>query len=255
MGKLSRIPSRAGWLVVLVATLTVSGWSLFWVARRWGVPPLVAGCLSACFDGVALLAAGYSLDAIRDGHTDRWPRGVTFAFAAASAYVNSLHATLSHELPSARLAWAVPPLGAVIAYDLHNRRERAKARARYGAQFPAPMPSFDIWAWVLFPVQTLTVVREIVMRRVTALAANTPAKPSKPMPKPQTTVSPPANPAEPNAVTNPAEPEPNVISMTGRAKPSEVRAWAKRNGYDIGDRARIPGHIWEAHRSAPTARS
>ena len=37
-----------------------------------------------------------------------------------------------------------------------------------------------------------------------------------------------------------------MIDMAKTAAVSEVRAWAKSNGYDIGDRGRLPTEVWDA---------
>jgi len=36
----------------------------------------------------------------------------------------------------------------------------------------------------------------------------------------------------------------------GGASPSDVRAWARRNGYEVGARGRLPADVWEAYRLA-----
>ena len=38
--------------------------------------------------------------------------------------------------------------------------------------------------------------------------------------------------------------------MAKRAAVSEVRAWAKDNGFDIADRGRLPGEVWDAWAAA-----
>lgn len=37
-----------------------------------------------------------------------------------------------------------------------------------------------------------------------------------------------------------------MIGMAKRASVSEVRAWAKEQGFELGDRGRLPADIWEA---------
>jgi hypothetical protein len=131
------------------------------------------------------------------------------------------------------------------------------------------MPSFDLWAWLLFPFATLTHLRTIVASRANALtAASTASNRSNPAVRPSKLAAKPANatvsadisePANtnanqdanlPNAAPDPANTQDNVVSMADRPAPREVRAWAQANGYKIGDRARIPGEIWEAYRAA-----
>lgn len=38
--------------------------------------------------------------------------------------------------------------------------------------------------------------------------------------------------------------------MASSAAVSEVRAWAKTNGFDIGDRGRLPAEVWDAWTAA-----
>ena len=37
-----------------------------------------------------------------------------------------------------------------------------------------------------------------------------------------------------------------MIVMAKRAAVSEVRAWAKEQGFELGDRGRLPAEVWEA---------
>lgn len=244
--KFKALPARIGWLVILSSALWVSGWSLYYIARHWGVPNQVAIFFSACYDGVALLSADYALRAVRDGASDRWPRTLVIVFALCSAYLNSLHAVIGHETSAARLAWAAPPVAAVIAYDLHTRSERRKAKIRYGAIYARPMPGFGPLTWALFPLSTFNVLRTIVERRRLALenTAN-----DADTPKTKTVISGKAEPAisaQPKRISA----APNVISISDRPSPRVVRAWAKQNGYQVGDRARISQQIWDAYAEA-----
>jgi Protein of unknown function (DUF2637) len=167
MGKFIR---RTGWLVILVGALWVSGWSLYTIARHFGVPWPVAIFASASFDGVAWLAADNALSELKDNAPDTWPRTAVWLFALGSAWVNSWHAILWHEPEVARTFWVVPPLAAVVAYDLHLRKERRKAQARIGKIYPRPLPSWGSLTWLLFPYSTLTALRGLVAGRRTALA-------------------------------------------------------------------------------------
>jgi len=170
MGYLKAFPRRSLWIVILCASLYVSGWSLFSVARHMGVPLYVAVCSSACFDGVALLAGIYSIQAVKDERSDYWARTIVLTFAGISAYINSLHAKIGHEMNGAWLFWAILPIGAVVAHSLATQKERQKARARQGKRYPAPLPKWGLSAWLLFPLVTLDGLRGIVGARFIALA-------------------------------------------------------------------------------------
>lgn len=41
--------------------------------------------------------------------------------------------------------------------------------------------------------------------------------------------------------------------MTKKAAVSEVRAWAKQQGFDLGDRGRLPAEVWSAWDSRRTS--
>jgi hypothetical protein len=53
--------SRAGWLIVAGAALTLSAYSLYWVSRRYGLPVPLAAIVSAAFDGAAIVCCDLSL--------------------------------------------------------------------------------------------------------------------------------------------------------------------------------------------------
>jgi hypothetical protein len=53
--------ARWAWVVVLGTALALSWWSLDALARRYGMPELLAGMVSATFDGAALVAADLAL--------------------------------------------------------------------------------------------------------------------------------------------------------------------------------------------------
>ena len=248
--RLSALPGRIGWLVILTGALWVSGFSLYWLARTWGVPIQVAVFFSASYDGVALLAASYALGAVRDGASDRWPRFLVISFAGCSAWLNSQHAVLAHEASAARLAWAVPPIAAAVAYDLHTRSERRKALVKYEATYARPAPHFGAMTWLLFPLSTIDVLREIVKRRRLALTEReTAAVTAKPQPERQKV-------AESNPRKAIAKQPSNVIKLDGvkpklsRAQSRAIREWWRDQGNQIGDRGTIHWHVIRAYYNA-----
>lgn len=163
------VTSGSLWLIVLGTILSVSAYSLFVVARHFGVPWFIAIGFSTCLDGLALLAANYSVRYAQEGLSGTLPRTVVRLFALTSAFVQTFHSRLGHELPGSWVLWASLPVGAVLLYEIHIRWERRKALARAGQIHPAPLPSFGIMTWVLFPLTTLTYLREIVEQRRGAL--------------------------------------------------------------------------------------
>jgi Lsr2 protein/uncharacterized protein DUF2637 len=240
--------SRLLWLVVLAPVLVISGYSLFWVARSLGVPPSIAIGMSTCFDGAALLCANYSLKYALDGLSGSAPRAAVRVFALVGAYIQTLHARIGHEPPGSAVLWASLPIIAVIVYEVHIRWERRKALARAGVAFPAPLPAFGIVSWVLFPLKTLTSMRNIVGKRgdaVTNAAANifiVPAnEPSNTTLTANSASEPPSLPSQPRPVRISAKP----ITANGHAP--AIRAWAREQGIEISDRARIRRDVIEQY--------
>jgi len=153
------------WLLVLVVALSISAYSLYYVARILGVPKLFAAGFSTAYDGVALIAADKALQFAKEGKSGSFPRVVMVIFAALSAFLNSLHAIFGHENPLAIPMWAGLPIAAVAAYEIHTSQERARANARNGHAYPAPVPKYGGWGWCLFPLKTLNGLRDIVSAR------------------------------------------------------------------------------------------
>jgi Protein of unknown function (DUF2637) len=161
--------SRFIWLLVLVPILGVSAYSLFWVARHFGVPPEIAIFMSTCFDGAALVGADYSLKYATAGLSGGTPRTFVRTLALVSAFLQTFHARLDHQPPGAWLMWASLPIIAVVLYDIHIKFERRKALARAGIVYPSSLPQYGLTRWILFPGKTLTDFRSIVAARSAAL--------------------------------------------------------------------------------------
>lgn len=158
--------SRFGWLAVAGAALAISTWSLFWVGRHFGLPVPIACLVSASFDGAALVSADLALRYARThGDSGFLPRFFVFVFAGSSAYLNSTHAGLAGFPNPARVLFAVPPIVAVVVFELHDRWERRRFR-RAAGRVPAALPAFGMWAWCLFPRQTLHNVKAVVEFRM-----------------------------------------------------------------------------------------
>lgn len=164
-GIVKGIGNRFGWLMVLGATLTMSDYSLFYVARHFGTPPVFAVLGGVIFDGAAILFADYSLKHARAGSSGSGPRIGVLLCAGLSAFLNSQHAVIAHQIAAARLFWAAPPVIAVTAYEFHIKWERRRALANAG-RVPADLPVFGKWAWALFPVKTFRIARTVVRYRL-----------------------------------------------------------------------------------------
>lgn len=160
---------RLIWLLVLAPILAVSAYSLYWVARHFGVPWFIAIAVSTCFDGVALLSADYSLKYAQAGMSGSMSRMAVWAFAGIAAFLQTFHARIGGEPPGAWIMWAMLPIGAVVVFEQHIRFERRKSLARAGHTYPAPLPKWGVARWLLFPFATLNDLRDLTVARSGAL--------------------------------------------------------------------------------------
>lgn len=209
--------TRSGWLIVTGACLTLSAWSLYFVARHYGVPAPIAVIVSACFDGAAILSADLALRYARSSDSGTGPRLGVLAFAGLSGWLNSQHAVMVHDPSPARVLYAAPPVIAVIIFEFHTRFER-RAALRNAGRVPAALPALGRWAWVLFPLRSLGTIRAIVAYRLSVIRArNMPGGP----------------------VTVPAVP----------ASPRVIRQWARSAGISVPARGKLPAEIIAAYKS------
>jgi hypothetical protein len=158
------------WLLVLAVALSISAYSLYYVARLLGVPKMFAIGFSTAYDGVALIAADKSLQFAQEGKSGAFPRMVMILFAGLSSFLNSLHAILGGESILAIPMWAGLPLAAVAAFEIHTAQARMKAHMRNGRQYPAPMPVWSGHQWILRFLHTLDQYRTVSSQRAEALA-------------------------------------------------------------------------------------
>jgi hypothetical protein len=279
------------WLIILVPILGVSAYSLYAIGRFLGAPWFIAIAFSTCFDGVALLAARYSVMYAQAGLSGSMPRTTVRVFAAIAAFLQTFHARIHHGPPGSWILWASLPIGAVLVYEIHIRWERRKALAKNGQIYPAPLPQFGFMTWILFPISTLDKFREIVVARRGALiiAANTVTadftreasrvrntrEDVRAAPRPsslavaeeeaevvdQTVVEEHRqrrqHPA-PRPAPRPITVIPGAVSTGRRKRPKDImRQWLKANGHpELGDFGRIPLPMQEEFYAAhPEARA
>ena len=272
--------TRFMWLLVLVPILGVSAYSLYFVGRHFGVPPVIAMAISTCFDGACIVSADYSLKYAQAGMSGGFPRFFVRVCALVSAFLQTFHARIGHELPGAWIMWAALPIIAVCLYETHIRFERRKALARSGTVYPAPLPHFGAAGWVLFPLSTLNQLRDITKARGDALLTASRAavtdfareasriRPTLEALKPEKTVSgeviePDAEPAAKPA----ARPASKVVGedvvqehrqrREGRTEwqmrhsPTiHMRQWLRENGYPVGERGRITQDLKQKYEEA-----
>lgn len=218
---LSRLLTRMDWLAVLVPALGMSCWSLYFVARSWGVPPWIAGGVSACFDGLALVCADLALRYARThGDSGLGARLVMLAAMAVSAYLNSQHALIDHDPWAARVLYAGPPVAAVLAFELAMRYQRRGALRAAGRVAPA-LPVYGRMAWALFPLRTMRSLRAVVAQKIEHTEAEATGRSARP-------------------VLDPADAR-------------RVRAWARQNGMNVAASGPLPEHVIAAHAAALTS--
>lgn len=244
-----KLVNRSLWLVVLGVILTISAYSFYVIARKLGVPPIIAIGVSTCFDGVTLLAANYSVRYTADGLSGSFPRAVVRIAALLTAYLQTFHAITKDGYSKSWVIWASLPIAAMVVYEIHIRWAKRKALINGNATFPAPLPSFGFITWCLFPRDTLANLRQVVERRRQAVLAHSLAhaqiiSDSAQLISVQKDDS--AIPQKPKrAIASSAYP-----SGHRDAPVLHIRLWAKQQGYEIGERGRIRPSIVSAYNSA-----
>ena len=217
--------TRFSWVPALLASLAISTYSLYWVARAWGMPPVLASLVSTIFDFASLTFADLSLRIARThGDSALMPRIAVIFLAAGSAWLNSYHPLLAgHTAVGARLLYAAPPVITVWLFEAHMRYERRSALKRAGRVAEA-LPVFGRWAWLLFPLRTLGALRSVVASRLESIAQ--------------------AN----GIVVNSVKPQP--ASLSGALPVKKIRYWAKLQGFDVPDRGPLRQEIVNAYESS-----
>lgn len=248
---LKDLGNRFGWLLVLGATLTMSNYSLYFVARHFGTPPLFAILAGAIFDGAALLFADYSLKHARAGSSGSGPRLAVLICAGLSAFLNSQHAVILNQIPAARVFWAAPPIIAVLAYEFHIKWERRRALANAG-RIPPDLPAFGKWAWLLFPIKTFRISRTIVKFRLgIVLARHTPGidRGNAPVPVTGSMEITAGNGVSGGTFLNSAGTfldTSGTLGNVGELNASsmrDARVWARANGYPVNVRGPLPANV------------
>lgn len=217
---LEKMLGGIGWIIVAVAALALSAWSLFYVARYYGLPIPLAAIVSTVFDGAAIVCGDLALKYARThGDGGFGPRMSVFILGGISAFLNMQHAVISHDPFAARILYAIPPIVAVILFEFHSKYERRGALRKAG-RIAKSLPVFGRWAWMLFPIRTIKTMRSIVANRSEIIAR-----------------------AELPRENYDNDYETARISVN----PREVRMWALAKGIQIADRGRIPGVVTMAY--------
>src|SRR5277367_4997059 len=91
-----KLLTKYGWLIVMGAALSISSWSLWYIGVHYGLPPVLAGVVSACYDLGALVCAVLALNYARtQGDSGLAARMGVFVLGGISAYLNAQHAQIA----------------------------------------------------------------------------------------------------------------------------------------------------------------
>jgi hypothetical protein len=244
------ITTRFAWAIVLAAGLVISAWSLYYVSRYAGMPVWAAIFTSTVFDGAALLAGHYALKSARIGEPATVPRAAMILFAGCSAYLNSEHARIAQLPRFAGVLFAMPPIVAVIVYELHTRQERNRALARTKKK----LPSLGILTWLLMPIESFKAIRTIVMLRAKRTVADSQAIGDSRVIETVSDSSPVVSGSFGEFEKVPREFEntgPKFLVPLEVETPlsySDARRWAKEHNYMVNDRGPLPEYVLEAYR-------
>jgi hypothetical protein len=167
-GFLGRIVTNFWWMVVVIAALSISTWSLYWLGVHVGMPKQLAGVVSAAFDGGAIVASNLCLKWARvHGVSGFMARMAMFSFGGMSAWLNWNHAILANLPYVARFLFAAPPVIALVTIELYLRFEHRAALKRAG-NLPKELPRFSKWAWLLMPRRSFGAIKFHVEREINA---------------------------------------------------------------------------------------
>jgi hypothetical protein len=150
----------------------MAGWSLYVVARHYGVPWGLALSAGLVFDGVAYLALRMATDAMRAARSAAAPITATLAMAGVSVYLNLVHARFTGGGRPAEVLYASPAVALLLVSVLSWGAERATARAERG-ETPMRMPAYGALGWSLAFTKAFTNLRGRAESHVTSGASPT----------------------------------------------------------------------------------
>ncbi|MFE6868333.1 hypothetical protein ACFVFS_17425 [Kitasatospora sp. NPDC057692] len=166
----ANIGRHAAMALVRTAAACMAAWSLYVVARHYGVPPWLAVVAGLVFDGIAYLCLRSASDAIRAGRSAAPSILATATMASVSVYLNLVHADIADGGRPAEVLYASPAVGLLVVSALAWNADRAAARAARGED-AFRLPSFGFWGWALAHEEATTAVRERAVAHVTSGAS------------------------------------------------------------------------------------
>jgi hypothetical protein len=209
-----RLAALAGdflWAVILVPILAISWVGFYTIARDIGAPVIFAAGLSAAFDGIALFAARTGLRHRRKGFSGYLARITVILFAALGSFVQSFHGQSQAWIHAhSWIVWAIAPIAACLAYELHLGWVHRKQLIKNGYVHPSAKSGFGPATWIQFPWGTLHDYRDVLRARRRFIAASNlkrfkleEAAQSKSSPGTVSSPAPPATASTPNPARRP----------------------------------------------------
>lgn len=170
--------SAAGWvlarLLVSIAAMVTTGWSLFFVATHYGTPKLIAYAAVVVFDGIAYACLHLASEASAEGRSAFAPRLVALVMLSVSVALNVKHAQFIHGGTAASLLFAVPSIGLLAVSEMSWAGPRARRRAQSGER-PYRPPVFGGIAWMLAPHRASQMVKLRAVEHIERAGAQEPA--------------------------------------------------------------------------------
>lgn len=142
------------WLVVLGMALATSWWSLYAVARYYGVPAPLAVGFSSIFDGAALILADLQRRYAETEDSGLVPRLLLIGTVVGSVALNRQHAVLLHYNWPGQVAFAAPAAVAIALFEV-EMRWRHRRELRKNGRVAEALPPLGRWQWILHPAQSL----------------------------------------------------------------------------------------------------
>lgn len=169
-------PSRIAWhiamLIVRPAAAAMAGWSLYVVARHYGVPWFLALFAVAVFDGVGMGCLYQATEAVKAGRSAAVAVLATLGMASVSVTLNVQHAHLINGGHPAEIMFSTPAVGLLILSALSWSAIRAEARAARG-ESPMRLPAYGLWGWLLAPQRAAEALQQRAVAHVTSGASAT----------------------------------------------------------------------------------
>ncbi|GLW95153.1 DUF2637 domain-containing protein [Actinokineospora globicatena] len=156
--------ANMAWIVVLVAAMGISWWSLFEYARGFSIPTPLAAVVSLVFDASALIVAGLAHRYALSPYSGAGPRFALLALLAGSVYLNWEHAAGKGYGIEASIMFAAPAAVGILLFELHigwHSRSERRARGRVARSLPV----IGAWGWFLHPLQSVTTLWRVTHAR------------------------------------------------------------------------------------------